>query len=191
MGRKVKTEPSSDGFFNSGGIHKTRIDGKKTKVCRIWENMRQRCGLPTLKERCKSYERVTCCEEWLDFQVFAEWFENQKTTGYYQDDYHLDKDILGGDSKIYSPSTCCFIPREINNALVRRDKDGTWGVYKSDNYFEVKTNWCERKRFIHEEDAFLYYKKEKEQHLKFIAEKYKMTIDPLVYQKLITYEVVK
>lgn len=36
----------------------------------------------------------------------------------YKDDCFLDKDIIGGSKKLYSPDTCAFIPLVLNNCLL-------------------------------------------------------------------------
>lgn len=55
-----------------------------------------------------------------DFQQFAEWCNDQP--GYSSFDaegfrFEIDKDILVHGNKIYSPKTCCFVPKRINSLL--------------------------------------------------------------------------
>ena len=44
----------------------------------------------------------------------------------------LDKDLLVEGNKIYSPSTCCFIPKEINTVInyKRHDKERMKQLYE-------------------------------------------------------------
>lgn len=59
------------------------------------------------------YNKCYVCDEWLNFQVFAEWYnENIYQIG--TERMHLDKDILVKDNKIYSPNTCLIVPQSIN-----------------------------------------------------------------------------
>ena len=68
-----------------------------------------------------SYKGVEVCEEWYNFQNFAEWCETQKFLNAKDvkgKSYQLDKDILVKGNKIYSPDTCCFVPPEINSLFI-------------------------------------------------------------------------
>lgn len=58
---------------------------------------------------------VTICEEWHNFQNFAEWFYNQP--GHNIKGFEVDKDITC--STEYSPSNCYMIPKEINGTIRR------------------------------------------------------------------------
>lgn len=64
------------------------------------------------------YYGVSVCAEWLTFSVFKEWFDDN-----YVDGWAIDKDLFG-DSTIYSPDTCCFIPKRLNSMLVGLGSSG-------------------------------------------------------------------
>lgn len=191
---------TSHGFYNSGGKHYTRRGNIKTPACRLWENIRIRCDILSKKERFKNYREVIVCEEWKDFQVFAEWFEEATKSIYYKQGWELDKDILSPkDIKIYSPQTCCFIPSEINRSIqTSKNKRGEFpiGVCKQSNGISVRYE-CVDERFIvnkylskdRVEEAFLMYKVAKEGYVKTLAEKYAQNLDPRVYEYLMNYEV--
>ena len=79
-------------------------NGNKIKSYIEWCNMLRRCFDEKWKEKHPSYKDVTCCNEWLCFQNFAKWFDNN----YYELEgarMDLDKDILYKGNKIYSPDT--------------------------------------------------------------------------------------
>ena len=59
------------------------------------------------------YKGVT--SEFKDFQHFAEW--SSKQVGSYLPDYDIDKDLLSGNNKIYSPDTCLYLPRRLNRSI--------------------------------------------------------------------------
>lgn len=135
------------------------------------------------------------CEEWLTLSNFKEWFENPKNG--YQEGYHLDKDIIVRGNKKYSPSTCCFVPKEINTVFAIKKRIGCLpsGIRKSGSKF-VAQFWDGTKRVYlgtHNsiEDAFNAYKIAKEQHIKELAESYfkEGKITERVYQALMKYEV--
>lgn len=56
-----------------------------------------------------TYEGCTVCDEWLYFSNFKKWFDENYIEG-----FQLDKDIIIRGNKVYSPQTCCFVPKEIN-----------------------------------------------------------------------------
>lgn len=101
--------------YNSRGRYKT---GNKDKAMyQAWQNMIERCYSSSEDIRVKhpTYNECTVASEWHDYQVFADWYENDK---YSKSGYRLDKDILVKNNKIYSPKNCCLVPSEINNLLL-------------------------------------------------------------------------
>lgn len=78
-----------------------------------WRSMMQRCYCEKSRKRMPTYENVTVCNEWHNFQNFAEWYySNHPQDG---EVYDLDKDKLSGSEvKIYSPDNCVFIGRQEN-----------------------------------------------------------------------------
>jgi hypothetical protein len=97
----------------------------------------------------------------------------------YVDGYCLDKDILVSNNKIYSPETCCFVPKEINTIINRQKRQrGSLpiGVTKNKNKYLSQIS-KHKKRIIlgyfdTPEDAFLAYKREKESYIKEVADDY-------------------
>ena len=126
---KNRFHPSMYGKGYLGlGNYKTSINGKRTKCYIMWKNMLQRCYSENYHLRTPTYKDCEVCEEWLNFQNFAKWFEENYIEGYV-----LDKDLLSKGNKIYSPETCCFIPPEINSIIAgytNRNKDLPLGVQK-------------------------------------------------------------
>ena len=61
-----------------------------------------------------TYTNCEVCSEWYNYQNFGKWYEEN----YYEvqgEQMCLDKDILVKDNKLYSPSTCTFVPKRINS----------------------------------------------------------------------------
>lgn len=87
---------------------------QKTQVGYCWRGMLERCYCDRMKKIHPAYYGIsTVCEEWLNFQVFAKWYnENIYQVG--TERMHLDKDILFEGNKVYSPDTCLIVPQSIN-----------------------------------------------------------------------------
>lgn len=99
------------GFVGVGG-YKSDINRVRTKSYEAWVNMLARCYSESYKQKYPTYKGCTVCEEWHNFQNFAEWFYEN----YPKDDhkYHLDKDLKVIGNKIYSSRTCMFVPPLVN-----------------------------------------------------------------------------
>ncbi len=85
------------------------------KVCpyyKTWHNMINRCYSQSYSKRFTAYLGCTVDESWHYFMTFKDWMETQDWEG-----QHLDKDLLIDGNKVYSPETCCFISRSINNFI--------------------------------------------------------------------------
>jgi len=98
------------------------------KVYETWRGIIERVYSLKLHTGRPTYKDVTVCKEWLNLQNFGKWMESSN----YKDGWELDKDLLSGDSKIYSPETCIFIPPELNTFLATKysnNASGYIGVY--------------------------------------------------------------
>jgi hypothetical protein len=167
------------------GKHKASIKSKHTKCYSIWKGMLQRCYYQ-YKDFNVSYQDVVVCEEWHNFQNFAEWFEEN-----YIDGWQLDKDLLCTGYKVYSPIACCFIPQEIN-CLIKKQKETTGTVKVKDKYkSQIGKNKVHNHigSFDSLKNANKAYKEEKKKYILNIAQQYKEQLNTNVYNKLINYEV--
>lgn len=79
----------------------------------IWSGMLERCYDSEYHIDKPTYADCTVCEEWHNFQNFAEWCQTQK--GFKLQGYQLDKDLLVYGNRKYSPEACCFIPSYVNS----------------------------------------------------------------------------
>lgn len=111
------------------GKYTARINNKKTLHYIKWFSMFNRCYNPKYHEKQPKYKDCSVAEEFHCFQDFAKWMDEN----WYEYDkmLELDKDLLVEGNKIYSPKTCCFIPKEINNAITykRQDKEYMREIY--------------------------------------------------------------
>lgn len=166
---------------------------RRSEVYKHWRSMLVRCYSERHHKQFPIYADCNVCTEWHHLSNFKKWFDENYIEG-----YALDKDILIKGNKVYSPDTCCFVPQEINNLLIKSDKargNLPLGVSKRGNkfYSSVSVN---RKRvhlgvFNTPEEAFLAYKKAKEHNVKVLAEKYfkEGRITERVYRALLDYRV--
>lgn len=182
------------------GVYKCCINGKKTKEYVLWHCMLIRCYSSVFHGRSPSYIGCTVCPEWHNFQVFAEWCNNQVGFNTLDDKgkvYHLDKDILVKGNKVYSPSNCVFVPVELNILLITKlesnglPKGVHWSTLRNKYVAQLKIKNKTKGvgRFDTIEDAFAAYKIAKELYIKEVLYTYKDAIDPRAYQALLNYKV--
>lgn len=177
------------------GKFKTKINNKTTIEYLTWKNILKRCYNPYEINKKLTYQNVTICKEWLNFQTFAKWFRDN----YYElidERIDIDKDIIKRDNKIYSPEYCSFVPQAINNLLVKSDKiRGKYpiGVCFHRNKYRSQIDINGRHKhlglFSTSIKAFNAYKIAKEKQIKIRANKYKNILDVRVYNSLMKYEV--
>lgn len=159
---------------------------------KIWHSMLRRCYDKKYHLIKPTYIDCTVDERWHNFQVFAEWYENN-----YINEFDLDKDILFNGNMIYSPETCCFVPNEINIIFqssksyrgnepigVRKLPSGNY-----QSYISFDKNIIGLGTYKTVEEAFNVYKIEKQNRIKEKANKWKDKLLDNVYQKLINYEI--
>ena len=171
-----------------------------TDIYDVWAGLINRCYKESYLVRCPTYENVTVCEEWWCFQNFASWCESQEFFGAKDDNgksYHLDKDILSKNDKIYSPETCCFVPYDINAMFAtKRNKHKTTllgaSLHRKTGKFRCQMNRNGVNKYLGtfdtQEEAFFCYKTAKESYIKEVANKWRAKIDKRVYKALINYE---
>lgn len=174
------------------GKHKSIINGKQNKAYTVWSGIIRRCYSKKSHKRQPTYIGCSIDENWLDFQVFADWYEK-----FAIDNYCLDKDILIKGNKLYSPDTCTFIPQEINKLLGNCKKiRGVYpigvGKYKNGTYrASLRINGDQKHLgvFTTIVDAFKSYKIAKENEVKRVAIINKDNITEACYKALINYTV--
>ena len=190
---KTNATPIEDYISDSDGIMKPRI---KCKSFRQWNDMIIRATNEDFKNRSHTYKDCSISENFKDFNYFHNWCLQQ--TGYNKNGYELDKDILIKGNKEYSENHCCFVPKEINMQFVKSNTirgDCPIGVTRVKSTGRYITQ-IKRKRLGKYysisgtiEEAFLKYKKVKEDYIKYLADIYKDGLDEKVYNALYAYEV--
>ena len=103
---------SDNGFINdSAEPTSDTINGKTVQRLwyAAWTSIAHRAYSRVSHVRNPTYVGCTVCPEWKSAEAFRRWHIE-----HYVEGYHLDKDILSGGNKIYSPSTCMYVPQQIN-----------------------------------------------------------------------------
>ena len=192
--------PYHKSVFNKGYIGVGDYTKKTHKIIySTWKNMLKRCYSKEFHNEEPTYKDCIVCEEWHNFQNFAKWYKEN----YYEIEGQkmcLDKDILFKGNKIYSPQTCMFVPKLINNLFTK--SDNTRGEYpigisyhKKYNNLQVRCSIINNSiylgRFPIDKpfEAFTIYKNFKEKYIKQIADEYKDLIPTELYEAMYRYEV--
>jgi len=184
-------------FFNSKSRWLTYdpILKDRAKAYKLWMGIRTRV---TNLTDTVAYSKVSVDERWLDYQNFADWFYEQDRQGWYVSGWELDKDMLspvGG--KIYSPNTCVFLPKELNNIFVRRPEKSECclGVNFNGKKYQAVLRRGSLPRlskcFYTEDEAFDYYKFHKEAYIEHLVNFYADKLPEKVIQFFSNYEVNK
>ena len=194
--------PYAKTIWNIGYIGEGKFSSKiHIEIYEYWRGMIRRCYDPYFLDKHPTYRDCIICKEWLNFQNFAKWW-NENYYNCNNERMELDKDILIKGNKIYSPETCIFVPKRINDLFIKCNRNRTnlpigchllrgkiqverckgdgsrgkyLGVYPIDRPFQ----------------AFTCYKNFKESYIKQVADEYysKGLIPKKLYEAMCRYEV--
>ena len=196
-GVKDPYSPSVYGVGITGTKYPSIISGVQTKEYTLWCSMLKRCYSDALKKKQPTYEGCEVSDKFKSYEYFYEWCHKQ--VGFDNKDWQLDKDLLVKGNKVYSEYTCVFIPREINQILVKCT--ASRGVHL------IGVHWCNASKafvamvsrnkggseylglFKTEIEAFKAYKQAKEAFVKEQANEWKGKIDGRAYEALMKYTV--
>lgn len=144
-------------------------------LCSKWREM--------IRLVSKHPDKHSICEEWKNYSLFAQWAVE---SGLYVEGWVINKDILKGRSKEFSPSTVCFVPKEISKVVSCGECSITGrmkGIFKNNRLYHVNVI-IEGKRiskyFKVLEEAEKFLKDQKRKHLKQLIEKYRDKIPAIV-----------
>lgn len=167
-----------------------------------WSSMRNRCKTNgAYQARKPTYVGSTFCEDWLSYDNYHEWAEQQVGFNCQDEDgdyFRLDKDALGEGSKHYSPHNCVLIPKKINSFFSYSEGDNnglpTGVSFKKSHGRFVAYGTDMAGTSVHlglfdiPEEAHAAYVVNKEAKAKQLAEFYKDVIDVRVYEKLMSFK---
>lgn len=162
-----------------------------------WHAMMERCYNDKVHARQPKYESCTVCTEWWNYQNFKLWYDAHVYGDKLLD---LDKDILYKGNKVYSPETCCLVPKEINTLFTYMERDrkdemlpvGVWFDTEQYEYrAELNVFGKSKKlgRFDTVEEAFEKYKSYKTELIKSVAGSYREKIPEKVYNAMMNWEI--
>lgn len=190
------------GVGRVGNKYPASINGKDTKEYKVWNHMIERCFSKKYHDKQHTYKDVTCCKKWELYDNFYIWIHNQSNFNQWFDGkrWGLDKDILIKGNKVYSPNTCCLVPQNVNNLFTKNNiirGNTIIGVHEQNGkYLSLCNNpFTNSQEYLGsyntQEEAFLVYKKYKEQIIKQVAEiEYeKGNITKQCYEAMMKYEV--
>lgn len=175
------------------GVNDVSCDVKSYSV---WHSMLRRCYSAVYQRNKPTYKGCAVEDTWKLHSNFRNWFDLNYVEG-----WHLDKDLLKGNSLIYSQETCCFLPASLNSLITvkTRSKDLPQGVYfkvSNGKYVAQLSFYDEGVRTSGHlcisndiEYCFSVYKKAKERKIKEIAAKYSNLLKSEAMQALLKYSV--
>ena len=189
--------PSVYGVGIIGAKYPSSESRRNTKEYKLWQSMLERCYNDTYKKKYPTYIDCEVSDNFKSYEYFYGWCNKQ--IGFNNEGWHLDKDLLVKGNKVYSETTCVFLPQEINTLLIKRtalrgnhligvswskrDKAFISRVHKNKGVSEFLGY------FKTELEAHNAYKTTKEAFVKEQANKWKSQIDPRAYNALMNYEV--
>jgi len=189
------------GYLGEGN-YTSRINGEKSPQYVAWNNMLQRCYSVKFQATRPTYIGCSVCEEWLNYQNFAKWYDEN----YYeiesksQRGMNLDKDILKKNNKIYCPEYCIYVPDSINLLFIKKNANRgnlPIGVNKEGKKYiaqcSVSDGGISKQEqigtFFTIEEAFNAYKYFKEEYIKQVANEYRDIIPNKLFEALYKYKV--
>lgn len=187
--------PYDKTVFNVGylGVGKHKIQYPETmtntKVYMSWKNMLDRCYCERHKEKNPCYFEIsTVCEEWHNFQNFAEWYSKKEYP--VNERLHLDKDIKYPGNMFYSPKTCLLVPQRLNMMFMNKSNNRGLpnGIVRQGKGYLAK--YCGEKIgvFTTVEEAYREQTKKKKEEIVKLANEYKSIVPEEVYDAIMAYE---
>lgn len=178
------------GYLGAGKRKMQYPDTKtNTRTYMSWKNMLDRCyGKQNRNLHPAYFEIAEVCNEWLNFQTFADWYEEKE----YKVDgrLHLDKDILFPGNKTYSPDKCLLVPQRINMLFLNKPNNRGLpnGINRCAKGYSAKYNEEKLGVFSTLEEAYLIYTQKKKEAILNVANEYKDIIPSYVYDAVASYE---
>lgn len=160
-----------------------------------WHSIHRRAYSDVYHKTKPSYIGTEVSEEWHLLSNFKRWFDENYVEG-----WAIDKDLLSETKpgKLYSQSTCCFLPSQINSAIMyEKANTALPGVYfkKANQKYVAQLNVLENGKrknlhlLIHDcpYTCFEVYKQAKEKYVRGLANQFQLP--SRVKDALLSYQV--
>lgn len=209
--KKIAYGVGYKGFLSNGNVP---TKSKYPRQYKMWYSMMQRGYDAKFKKKYPTYKDVYVDEKLHNFAYFVEYVypklvneNNFPRTMTLQ----LDKDILKKGNKVYSEDTIILVPKKLNLMFTKRDESRgnlpIGVVYHKNNKTKPyiafvktgiippnhKTSYRLSKGFKTPEEAFQYYKQEKERIIRLTAVQYRargfITENSRLFKALMNYKV--
>ena len=92
-----------------------KVDGKKVKEYALWQHMLERCFSEKYQTLYPTYRGCNVSDNFLSYSFFYDWCQEQIGFGKVDEkgrSWCLDKDLLVFGNKLYSETTCVFVPQK-------------------------------------------------------------------------------
>lgn len=198
---KDKYSPSVYGKgFVGEGKYNVSVNGVHTKEYSIWAGILERLFCPISLKKRPTYEQVSICEDWLNFQIFAEWYtslpQHQFNIEYR---WEIDKDLCKYFTRSkghYSKETCFLLPSIINTSMLITNRDGCpypLGVQPFNDKFRGEcpsiNGRLKSRVFKDPESAAKWVLINKKKYFTELANKFKYCLDPRCYEMLMSIDI--
>ena len=105
----------------------------------VWKSMLTRCYSDAYHRIFPAYKGCVVDSTWLLYSNFKKWYDSTYPKNGIK--YQLDKDILLQGNKVYSSTTCCWVPGNINKLLsYKKAKSSKTGITCYKNSFKIRVN---------------------------------------------------
>jgi hypothetical protein len=180
--------------FCGVGVIGDAVFDPRGRMYRKWSQMLMRVYYEPARAKYKTYADCSVCSEWHVLGQFNDWYIRQII----EPGWQIDKDLLVKGNKVYGPTYCVFLPRELNSFLTKRQNcrgEQPIGVSRVQETGRYLAQMTKGGRSLHigsyntPEEAFQAYKKCKEGYARELAAKWRDKIDLRAYNALMNYTV--
>ena len=171
------------------GKWKVKHNGKWSRVYLCWRHMIERCYHRKSSKQYPAYYGIcTVCDEWHNFQIFAEWYKEREYEC--KGRLHLDKDIKNPGNTVYSPENCLLVPQELNVLFVNKSNNRGVpnGIQKCANGYSAKYDGKSLGVYKTIEEVYYAQTKKKKDEILKVVNDYKNIIPIEVYEAIVKYE---